>query len=87
MPVESGAVAKLVSADFHGAELEVVRSRCVSSVGVRGIVVRDSKFVFQIVTRRNELKIVPKEHTVFRFEVPPPGIPDAGDDEGVERGG
>jgi ribonuclease P protein subunit POP4 len=81
VPVESGAVAKLVSADFHGAELEVVRSRCVGRVGVRGIVVRDSKFVFQVVTRGDELKTIPKEHTVFRFEVPPPGSPEAVDNE------
>lgn len=87
MPVESGTVAKLVSADFHGAELEVVRSRCVSRVGVRGIVVRDSKFVFQVITRGNELKIVPKEHTVFRFEVPPPGSLDAMDSEGSKEEG
>ncbi|PGH19570.1 hypothetical protein AJ80_03906 [Polytolypa hystricis UAMH7299] len=46
----------LASADFHGAELEVVRSRCVSRVGVKGIVVRDSKFSFVIVTEKNESK-------------------------------
>lgn len=72
-PVDSGAVAKLVSADFHGAELEVVRSRCVSRIGLKGIVVRDSKFVFQIITRNDVLKVIPKEHTVFKFELPPPG--------------
>jgi ribonuclease P protein subunit POP4 len=81
VPVESAAVAKLVSADFHGAELEVVRSRCVSRVGLRGIVVRDSKFVFQVVTRGNELKTVPKEHTVFKFEIPRPGSAEAVDSE------
>jgi ribonuclease P protein subunit POP4 len=90
-PVESGTVAKLVSADFHGAELEVVRSRCVSRVGVRGLVVRDSKFVFEIITRDNALKIIPKEHTVFKFEIPPPGssgVTDSGGskEKGGERG-
>jgi ribonuclease P protein subunit POP4 len=68
--VDTNAVAKLVSADFHGAELEVVRSRCVSRVGIKGIVVKDSKFSFQIITKKDELKTVPKEHTMFRFEVP-----------------
>lgn len=48
--------SKLVSADFHGAELEVVRSTCVSRVGVKGIVVRDSKFVFVLVTEKSEVK-------------------------------
>ena len=48
--------SKLASADFHGADLEVSRSRCVSRVGVRGIVVRDTKFTFEIITKSNELK-------------------------------
>ena len=68
----SAMAANLCSADYHGAEVEVVRSRCVSRVGVRGIVVKDSKFVFEIVTRGNAVKIVPKEHTIFRFAIPRP---------------
>ncbi|WEW57704.1 ribonuclease P subunit [Emydomyces testavorans] len=71
----TGHGAKLASADFHGAELQVVRSRCVSRVGVKGIVVRDSKFAFVLVTEKNELKTIPKEHTVFRFEIPAPSVP------------
>jgi ribonuclease P protein subunit POP4 len=46
----------LVSADFHGAEVEVVRSRCAGRVGVRGIVVRDTKFTFVVVTEGDEVK-------------------------------
>ncbi|KAK4454449.1 putative rRNA and tRNA processing protein [Podospora aff. communis PSN243] len=64
--------AKLASADFHGAELEVVRSGCVSRVGIKGIVIKDSKFAFEIVTRKNKVKLVPKEGTVFRLEIPAP---------------
>ncbi|KLU82353.1 ribonuclease P protein subunit p29 [Magnaporthiopsis poae ATCC 64411] len=60
----------LTSADFHGAEVEVVRSSCPSRVGIRGIVVKDSKYVFEVVTRKNALKMVPKEGTVFRVEIP-----------------
>lgn len=74
MPVDSGTAAKLCSADYHGAELEVVRSRCVGRVGVRGIVVRDSKFAFLLITEGNKLKTVPKEHTIFRFTVPRPPV-------------
>ncbi|KAL2262550.1 hypothetical protein VTK26DRAFT_977 [Humicola hyalothermophila] len=68
-----GAAAKLASADFHGAGVEVVRSGCVSRVGIKGIVIKDSKFAFEIITPKNRLKLVPKEGTVFRFEVPVPG--------------
>lgn len=64
------AGAKLASADYHGARLVVVRSRCVDRVGVRGIVVRDTMGTFVLVTEKNEVKTVPKEGTVFRFEVP-----------------
>ncbi|KAK0928166.1 hypothetical protein LTR57_002900 [Friedmanniomyces endolithicus] len=45
------------------------RVRC-CRVGARGIVVKDTKFTFEVVTVKDELKIMPKEHTVFRFEVP-----------------
>lgn len=52
----ASAGSKLASADFHGAQVEVVRSRCVGRVGTRGIVVKDTKFTFEIITRKNELK-------------------------------
>lgn len=48
--------AKLVSADYHGAEVEVVRSGCASRVGVKGIVVRDTKFTFVVVTAQDQVK-------------------------------
>jgi ribonuclease P protein subunit POP4 len=48
--------AKLVSADFHGAEVEVVRSRCFGRVGLKGVVVRDTKFTFVVVTEKDEVK-------------------------------
>jgi len=50
------AGSKLGSADYHGADIRVVRSRCVGMVGLAGIVVRDTKFTFQIITQKNELK-------------------------------
>lgn len=46
----------LASADFHGAEVMVVRSRCVGMVGLKGIVVRDTKFTFQVITKGDRLK-------------------------------
>ncbi|KAL1967988.1 hypothetical protein VTN77DRAFT_2405 [Rasamsonia byssochlamydoides] len=73
--------SKLASADFHGAEIEVVRSRCASRVGMKGIVVRDTKFTFVVVTEKDEAKTIPKEHTVFRFTVP---IPTKDDGENTE---
>jgi len=70
----ASAAAKLTSADFHGAVVDVTRSKCVSRVGIKGIVVKDSKFAFEIITEKHGLKLVPKEGTVFRVEV---AVPDA----------
>lgn len=66
------AGAMISSGDMHGALLEVVRSRSVSRVGLKGIVLRDSQYVFEIITKKDEIKTIPKEHTLFRMEVPPP---------------
>ncbi|KUI63478.1 Ribonuclease P protein subunit p29 [Cytospora mali] len=71
-----GAGAKLSAADMHGAELEVVRSGCVGRVGIKGIVVKDARFVFEVITPKNTVKIVPKEGTLFRVEIPPPEDPE-----------
>lgn len=68
---------QLASADMHGANIEVVRSRCPSRVGLKGIVIRDTKFTFEIITTKNQVKALPKEHTMFRFEVPIPKKDDA----------
>ena len=53
-PQNKGSI--LASADYHGAMISVARSRCVSHVGLSGIVVRDTKFTLQMVTKQNELK-------------------------------
>ncbi|KAH0338020.1 ribonuclease p complex subunit, partial [Aureobasidium melanogenum] len=69
--VNAAAVGPLLaSADYHGAMVDVVRCRCVGRVGIKGIVVKDTKFTMEIITQKNELKTVPKEYTVFRFEIP-----------------
>jgi ribonuclease P protein subunit POP4 len=84
----SGHGSLLASADFHGAEIEVVRSSDAGKVGLKGIVVRDTQFTFVIVTRKDEIKTVPKRNAVFRYEIPLPEEPDeAGkDDNGEEEG-
>jgi len=63
------AGSKLASADYHGAKVTVVRSRCVGMVGIEGIVVRDTKFTFQLITRKNELKSREYLHAKWRQEL------------------
>ncbi|KAI5297657.1 hypothetical protein KEM56_004640 [Ascosphaera pollenicola] len=48
--------SKLAAADFHGAEMQVIRCRAVDRVGIKGIVVRDTKFTFVLVTEDDAVK-------------------------------
>ena len=81
----AAAGPNLASADFHGAKITCVRSRCAGRVGTEGIVVRDTKFTFVVITMTNEIKTLPKEHSIFKFEVP---LMDAGSEQidGVAAG-
>ncbi|KAJ0056675.1 hypothetical protein NL108_012058, partial [Boleophthalmus pectinirostris] len=47
---------KLLKADFHGAIIKVVRSKCASYVGLTGILIQEFKHVFKIITKKDELK-------------------------------
>lgn len=48
--------SRLMSGDFHGAIMKVVRSRCPSRVGIEGIMVKETKMCFELVTKRNQVK-------------------------------
>lgn len=60
---------KLVKADFHGAVITVVRSKCPSYVGTTGILVQEYKHVFKIITKDDKLKVIPKRNSVFSVEI------------------
>ncbi|KIY03914.1 uncharacterized protein Z520_00606 [Fonsecaea multimorphosa CBS 102226] len=75
----------LASADFHGAEVEVVACSDAGKVGLKGIVVRDTKYTFVVVTAKDEVKTLPKRNTVFRYEVPLPGNGNGARDDGPHQ--
>ncbi|XP_067305998.1 ribonuclease P protein subunit p29 [Pseudorasbora parva] len=60
---------KLLKADFHGAVLTVVRSKCPSYVGITGILVQEMKHIFKIITKEDKLKVIPKRNSVFSVEI------------------
>ncbi|XP_068430135.1 ribonuclease P protein subunit p29 [Clinocottus analis] len=60
---------KLLKADFHGAILTVIRSKCPSHVGTTGILVQEFKHIFKIITKEDRLKVIPKRNSVFAVEV------------------
>ncbi|KAH9972394.1 Rof/RNase P-like protein [Russula compacta] len=70
MPQAAGMHAKLVKADFHGSIMTVRRSRNAALVGASGIVVQETENTFKVVTRKDKLKVLPKQGSVFAFAVP-----------------
>ncbi|KAM4602409.1 ribonuclease P protein subunit p29 [Polymixia lowei] len=60
---------RLLKADFHGAILTVVQSKCPSYVGTTGILVQEFKHIFKIITKEDRLKVIPKKNSVFAVEI------------------
>ncbi|KAM4744703.1 ribonuclease P protein subunit p29 [Anableps anableps] len=60
---------KLLKADFHGAIITVVRSKCPSYVGTTGILMQEFKHVFKIITEEDKVKVIPKRNSVFAVEI------------------
>jgi len=60
--------SKLLRADFHGCLMTVFQSKCASYVGTCGIMVKETKLVFNIITRDDELKAIPKANSIFSFK-------------------
>ncbi|TFY63987.1 hypothetical protein EVJ58_g2917 [Rhodofomes roseus] len=70
IPNSAAMHAKLVKADFHGSIMAVRQSKNPCLVGLSGIVIHETENAFKIVTRNNQLKLVPKQNSVFAFAVP-----------------
>ncbi|XP_077567812.1 ribonuclease P protein subunit p29 isoform X1 [Stigmatopora nigra] len=47
---------KLLKADFHGAIIIVIQSKCPSYVGASGIIIQEFKHVFKIITKQDRIK-------------------------------
>ncbi|KAI1904098.1 hypothetical protein AGOR_G00002170 [Albula goreensis] len=60
---------KLLKADFHGAVITVVKSKCPSYVGTTGILVQEMKHIFKVITKDDKLKVIPKRNSVFGVEI------------------
>jgi len=59
----------LIKADLHGAQITVIRSRCPAYIGTTGLIVQETKHLFKLVTETNRLKVIPKKHSIFSFNV------------------
>ncbi|KAN0092540.1 Rof/RNase P-like protein [Tylopilus felleus] len=70
MPSVSSMHAKLVKADLNGALLTVRQSRNPCLVGLSGIVLHETENAFKLITRKNQLKLAPKQNSIFALAVP-----------------
>ncbi|KZT68989.1 RNase P/MRP, p29 subunit [Daedalea quercina L-15889] len=70
IPNSAAMHAKLVKADFHGSIMTVRQSKNPCLVGLSGIVIHETENAFKIVTRKDQLKLVPKQNSIFAFAVP-----------------
>ncbi|XP_023944000.2 ribonuclease P protein subunit p29 [Bicyclus anynana] len=59
----------IYKADFHGSMMQVVRSKCPSYVGKKGICIMDTKNTFKIVSIDNLVTTIPKKDSVFELYV------------------
>ncbi|XP_053668031.1 ribonuclease P protein subunit p29 [Anopheles marshallii] len=62
-------VASLLKADYHGAKIHIVRSKQSSVVGMKGIVVLDTKGTFKMVSKDNRLRTIPKNDSQFEVTI------------------
>uniref|UniRef100_A0A182KAQ1 Ribonuclease P protein subunit p29 n=1 Tax=Anopheles christyi TaxID=43041 RepID=A0A182KAQ1_9DIPT len=58
-------VASLLKADYHGAKIHIVRSKQPSVVGMKGIVVLETKGTFKMISKDNKLRTIPKNDSQF----------------------
>ncbi|KAI0309664.1 RNase P/MRP, p29 subunit [Amylostereum chailletii] len=70
MPSSAGMHAKLVKADFHGSIMTVRQSKNPCLVELSGIVIHETENAFRVITKKNQLKLIPKHGSVFGFAVP-----------------
>ena len=69
-----GIAEKLLKADFHGAIFTVIRSKCPTLIGVRGIVLQETENVLRMITEPDRLVTVPKQNSVFLFQHGPHAV-------------
>ncbi len=59
--------AKLCKADYHGCIFKVVKSKSQPQEGIEGIMIKETKNTFQILTKANQVKLIPKKTTWISF--------------------
>ena len=62
--------AKMTKCDLHGAIIEVINSVNKNNIGIKGIMLFESKKTFNILCTNNKLKTILKQGTIFSVRLP-----------------
>ena len=63
----------MIKADYHGALIKVALAVNQSLVGLTGIVVREKKKSFILITKKDEIKLICKRGTAIDIKLPHEG--------------
>ena len=66
---EESVLNCLKQLDYHGCFLTVTKSKVKSHIGLNGIVLQEKKNSFFILTKEGCIKLIPKQGTLFEFEL------------------
>lgn len=47
---------RLMKADYHGAKISVIRSKCPSLIGITGLIVQDTKNTFRVISEDDTIR-------------------------------
>ncbi|KAM3721341.1 Ribonuclease P protein subunit [Dirofilaria immitis] len=59
--------ARVLKADYHGCMLMVAEAANPTQVGICGIVIRETKQTFMLITKHDRFLTIPKQDTIFQF--------------------
>ncbi|KAK6106563.1 hypothetical protein QQG55_24710 [Brugia pahangi] len=59
--------ARMLKADYHGCLLMIVEAANPTQVGICGIVIRETRQTFMLITKQDRLLTIPKQDTIFQF--------------------
>ena len=68
--VQTSLCSRIVKADFSGAKVKVINSKNATMIGIKGIIVRETKCTFVVIQKDNQVKLLVKEGTVFQMRLP-----------------
>ena len=61
--------SKIVKCDLHGALIEVANSVNKNNIGIKGIMLFESKKTFNILTQNNKIKTILKQGSIFKLNL------------------